>query len=130
MYIYIIFLRQMKHVVMTGLENTNIKSIPMRSLKSGNNSIMDFSKYNENHKIENDIDTRYIEFNKKASAIKLVKTELQQLFETIQTQTNLSKKLFNSTIIKCEKNMNDISDEEDNYSNVSNFTSIITNSSF
>lgn len=115
----------MKKIVTTGLENNN----KFMSMKPESNSMKDFSKYSETRKIE-DIDTQFIEFNKQASAIKSAKTELQQLFETIKTQTNLSKKQFNSTIINYETNINDIiSDEEDNYSNLSNFTSIITDSS-
>lgn len=118
----------MKQIVLTKLENTNNNSVSMATLKSENNLMKDFSNYSDN-KIENDIDIQFIEYNKQASAIKLAKKELIQLFETIKTQASHSKKQFNSTIINFEQNIDDISDEEDNYSNVSNFMSIVTDSS-
>jgi len=116
----------MKQIVLTGLENHNNKSAPTTSMKSkGNDLIKDFTKYGEDNKIdiELDIDTQYTEYNRQASAIKLAKSEINQLFEAINTQTHLSHKLFNSTIID-----NDISDDEDNHSNVTNFISIVTES--
>jgi len=116
----------MKQIVLTELENHNNKSVPTTSMKSkGNDLIKDFIKYDENNKkdIELDIDTRYTEYNRQASAIKLAKKEIHQLFEAINTQTHLSHKLFNSTIVD-----NDISDDEDSHSNVTDFMSIVTES--
>jgi len=120
----------MKQIVLTGLENNDIKSVSMTSLKSGGNPIEDFTKHCENHKnyVEHGIDTKYTEYNREASAIKLAKSELQQLFETIKKQTHHSKKLFNSTFVDNERVLSDISDEEEN-SNVSNFMSVMTHSS-
>ncbi|XP_022159990.1 uncharacterized protein LOC111026252 isoform X2 [Myzus persicae] len=123
-------IKQMKQIVLTGLENNDIKSVSMTSLKSEDNLIKDFPKDCEGHKnyVEHDIGSKYIEYNREASAIKLAKTELQQLFETIKKQTHHSKKLFNSTFVDNERVLSDISDEEEN-SNVSNFMSVVTHSS-
>ncbi|XP_060838606.1 uveal autoantigen with coiled-coil domains and ankyrin repeats protein-like isoform X1 [Rhopalosiphum padi] len=123
-------IKQMKQIVLTGLENNNIKSVSMTSLKSEDNLINDFPKHIEDNKKyeDNDIDTQYTEYNREASAIKLAKTELHQLFETIKTQAYHSKKLFNSTFVDNEKVLSDISDEEES-SNVSNFMSVVTHSS-
>lgn len=119
------FYRQIKQIVFAGIENTNIKSVSTASLKSENNLMKDFSSIKEDNKVvELDIDTQYSEYNKQVSGIKLVKAELQQLFEKLTTQTNISKKMLNSTMIE-----SDISDEEDNHSSISNFKSIITDSS-
>lgn len=117
----------MKQIVLTGLEN-DIKSVSMTSLKSEGNLIKDFPKRVDESCVEHDIDTKYSAYNREASAIKLAKTELQQLFETIKKQTHHSKKLFNSTFVDNERVLSDISDEEEN-SNVSNFMSVVTNSS-
>jgi len=119
----------MKQIVLTGLENNDFKSGSM-TLKSESNLIKDFPKHGGDHKhyVENDIDTKYTEYNREASAIKLAKTELQQLFETIKKQTHHSKKLFNSTFVDNERVLSDISDDEEN-SNVSNFMSVVTHSS-
>lgn len=95
----------------------------MISLKTKNN-VKDISKYNEKC-----IDIQYTKHQQQVSAIKQAKIELQQLFEIIETQTNLSKKLFNSTIIDNEINLSDISDEEDNQSNATNLVSVVTDSS-
>ncbi|XP_050052941.1 uveal autoantigen with coiled-coil domains and ankyrin repeats protein-like isoform X2 [Aphis gossypii] len=124
-------IKQMKQIVLTGLENTNIKSVSMTSLKSEDNLIKDFPKHSEDNKkyVDNDFDTLYSEFNREASAIKLAKTELHQLFETIKTQAYQSKNLFNSTFVDNERVLSDISDEEEG-SNVSNFMSIVTHSSY
>lgn len=125
LYVYFIF-RQMKQIVLTELENHNNKSVPTTSMKSkGSNLIKDFTKYGEDNKIdiELDIDSRYTEYNRQASVIKLAKSEIHQLFEAINTQTHLSHKLFNSTIVD-----NEISDDEDNHSNITNFMSIVTES--
>lgn len=123
-------IKQMKQIVLTGLENTNIKSVSMTSLKSEDNLIKDFPKHSEDNKkyVDNDFDTLYSEYNREASAIKLAKTELHQLFETIKTQAYQSKKLFNSTFVDNERVLSDISDEEES-SNVSNFMSVVTHSS-
>jgi len=118
----------MKQIVLTGLENKDIKSVSMTSLKSEGDLIKDFPKCGDKSYVEHDIDTKYIAYNREASAIKLAKTELQQLFETIKKQTHNSKKLFNSTFVDNEKVLSDISDEEEN-SNVSNFMSVVTHSS-
>lgn len=100
----------------------------MISLKPENN-IIDLSKCSED--IECDINTKYTNYNRQASAIKLAKTELQQLFETIKMQAIHSKQLFSSTVVDDnEKDLSNISDEDDNHSNVSNLMSIVTNSSF
>jgi cell shape-determining protein MreC len=97
----------------------------MISLKSEGQPMKDFSKFNEDNKknIEHNIDLQYTEYNRQAAAIKSAKSELQQLLETIKIQAYHSKKMFNSTVI------DDISDEEDDCSNVSNFMSIATDSS-
>lgn len=120
----------MKQIVLTGLENKNIKSVSMTSLKSEGDRIKDFPKRGEDNKnyVKNEIDTKYTEYNREASAIKIAKTELQQLFETIKKQTHHSKKLFNSTFVDNERVLSDISDDEEN-SNVSNFMSVVTYSS-
>lgn len=113
----------MKNIVLAGIENTDTKPESV-SLKSDIQPMKDFSKYSEdNRDIEHEIDLQYSEYNRQASAIKSAKTELQLLFDTIKTQAYHSKKMFNSTIV------DDISDEEDNYSNISNFMSIVTDSS-
>lgn len=113
----------MKKTVYTGLENRDITS--MASMISEKNVIKDFTKGGEDNKkdIELDIDTQYSEYNRQASAIKLAKTEFEQLFEAISTQTHLSHKLFSSTIVN-----SDISDDEDNQCSGTNFISIITES--
>ncbi|KAL5244688.1 hypothetical protein ACI65C_012098 [Semiaphis heraclei] len=123
-------IKQMKQIVLTGLENKNIKSVSMTSLKSEGDRIKDFPKRGEDNKnyVKNEIDTKYTEYNREASAIKIAKTELQQLFETIKKQTHHSKKLFNSTFVDNERVLSDISDDEEN-SNVSNFMSVVTYSS-
>lgn len=119
------FYRQIKNIVLTGIENADIKHEATISLKSESQPMKDFAKYSEDNKkdIEHDIDLQYSEYNRQASAIKSAKKELQQLFETIQTQAYHSTKMFNSTVV------DDISDEEDICSNVSNFMSIVTDSS-
>ncbi|VVC43530.1 Hypothetical protein CINCED_3A001879 [Cinara cedri] len=120
--------KQMKKGVLAGLEKTNNHTVSI----SENNTIKDLFKYCEDHKnnIEYDIDRQYTNYNRQALAIKLAKTELQQLFETIKMQAILSKKLFSSTIVdENERNLSDMSDEDENHSNVSNFMSIVTNSS-
>lgn len=110
--------------MLTGIKNTDTKSVTTTPLKSEDNPIKDFSKKREDNKVvEGNIDTHYTEYNRQVSTINQVKIELQQLFEKITTQTNISKKMFNSTMIE-----SNISDEEDNHSNVSNFESIITDS--
>lgn len=116
----------MKEIVLSGLENMDIKSISMTSLKSEGNQ-KGYKVNNTN--VENDIDAQYNEYNRQASAIKQAKTELQQLFKTIKTQTNHSKKLFNSTAVDNERILSDISDDEDNHSNLTNFMSVVTDSS-
>lgn len=123
-------IKQMKQNVLTELENNDIKSVSITSLKSEGNLIKDFLKHGEDKKndIGNNINTQYTEYNKEALAIKLARTELQQLFETIKTQAQHSKKLFNSTFVDNERVLSDISDEEEN-SNVSNFMSVVTHSS-
>ncbi|XP_025202636.1 uncharacterized protein LOC112599779 isoform X2 [Melanaphis sacchari] len=123
-------IKQMKQIVLTGLDNTNIETVSMTSLKSEDNLKKDFSMHGEDNKnyINNDLDTQYTEYNRKASAIKLAKTELHQLFETIKTQAYHSKKLFSSTFVDNERVLSDISDEEES-SNVSNFMSVVTHSS-
>ena len=118
----------MKQIVLTGLENKDIKSVSMTSLKSEDDLIKDFPKCGDKSYVEHDIDTNYFAYNREASAIKLAKTELQLLFETIKKQTHNSKKLFNSTFVDNERVLSDISDEEEN-SNVSNFMSVVTHSS-
>lgn len=119
----------MKQIMLAGLENPDVKCVSMPSLKLEGNRMKNFTKYSEENKkyIELDIDTQYTEYNRQASVIKLAKTELNQLFETIKVQANLSKKLLNS--FDNESNLNDISDEEDSCSNVTNCMSIVTNSS-
>lgn len=122
----------MKQIMMlSGLENPDVKSVSMTSLKSEENLLKNFTKYSEENKkyIEYDIDTQYTEYNRQASVIKMAKTELHELFETIKIQANLSKKLFNSSTVDNKRNLNDISDDEDKCSNVTNCTSIVTNSS-
>lgn len=109
----------------SGSDNIDYK---YTALKSENNLIKDYLKFNEVN--EKDIDTQYTEHHQQASFIKQTKTELHQLFETFEIQANLSKKLFHSTIIDDEISLNDMSDEEDNQSNVTNFISIMTNSSY
>ncbi|XP_025414153.1 lamin-like protein isoform X2 [Sipha flava] len=118
-------IKQIKNIVLTGIENTDIKPESMISLKSEGQPMKDFSKFNEDNKknIEHNIDLQYTEYNRQAAAIKSAKSELQQLLETIKIQAYHSKKMFNSTVI------DDISDEEDDCSNVSNFMSIATDSS-
>lgn len=122
----------MKKIMLAGLENN--KSASMTVLKSECNLMKDFSKYSEDSKnnIKQDIDVKYSEYNLKASAIKLAKMELQQLFETVKTQTNISKKLFNSSIIGSEGNLSDLSDDdhEDNQSHFSKCISLVTDSSY
>lgn len=120
----------MKQIVLTGLENKDkdIKSVSMTSLKSEGDLIKDFPKCSDKSYEEHDIDIKCIAYNREASAIKLAKLELQQLFETIKKQTHNSKKLFNSTFVDNERVLSDISDEEEN-SNVSNFMSVVTHSS-
>ncbi|CAI6349374.1 unnamed protein product [Macrosiphum euphorbiae] len=123
-------IKQMKQIVLTGLENKDkdIKSVSMTSLKSEGDLIKDFPKCSDKSYEEHDIDIKCIAYNREASAIKLAKLELQQLFETIKKQTHNSKKLFNSTFVDNERVLSDISDEEEN-SNVSNFMSVVTHSS-
>jgi len=120
----------MKQIVLTGLVNNDIKSVSMTSLKSEGNLMKDFPKHSEDNKnyVEHKINKKYTEYNREASAIKLAKTELQQLFETIKKQSHNSKKLFNSTFVDNEKVLSDISDDEEN-SNASNFMSVVTHSS-
>lgn len=120
----------MKQIMLAGLEIPDVKPVSMTSLKLERNLMKNFTKYSEENKkyIERDIDTQYTEYNRQVSVIKQAKTELHQLFETIKIQANLSKKLFNSSIIDNKRNLNDISDEEDS-SNVTNCMSIVTNSS-
>lgn len=117
----------MKQIVLTGLVNNDINSV---SMKSEGNIIKDFPKVTEVHNkyLAHNKDTQYTQYNREASAIKQAKTELQQLFEAIKTQTHLSKQLFNSTIVDNERNLSDISDEEES-SDVSNFMSVVTHSS-
>jgi len=119
----------MKQIMSDRFQNTDIL---MSTLKLEGNKIKDFSKFNEDNKndIEHDIDIQYTEYNRQASAIKQAKTELDQLFKTIQTQTYISKKLFNSTTVDNERNLSDISDEDDNCSIISNFMSVVTDSSY
>lgn len=121
----------MKKIVLSSLDNADVKFLSMTS-KPDSNFMKDFSESNKDNKntFNHNIDSQYLEYNQKASAIKLAKTELQQLFETIKTQANLSKKLFNSSVVENDNNFSDLSDEEDNHSNVSNFMSIVTDSSY
>lgn len=114
--------------MLNGIENTDI--INSVSLLKSDNPIKGFSKHSENNinNVEYNTDRQYTEYNQKASAIKLAKTELQQLFETIKTQANLSKKLFNSSVVNND-DLSNFSDEEDNYSSVSNLRSVMTDSS-
>lgn len=119
----------MKKFVLPESENINIKSVSMTSSKSEEN-LMNFSKYSKKNKknIEYDIDKQYTEYNRQASTLKLAKTELQELFETIKIKADHSQKQFNSFIVDNERNLSGISDEEDD-SNVTNFMSIVTDSS-
>lgn len=94
--------------------------------ESEGNQKTNMSKFNEiNKTTKHNIDAQYMEYNQQASDLKQAKAELQQLFKTIKSQANLSKKLFNSTFVD-ENGLSDMSDEEDNYSN---FMSIVTDSS-
>lgn len=120
----IIFFRSTKPT--SNLQNIDDKFTLLTSLKT-KTDLKDNSKYNEDYK--KCIGIQYTEHQLQASAIKKAKMELQQLFKTIETQTNLSKKLFNSTLIDNEINVSDISDEEDNQSNATNFISVVTDSS-
>lgn len=97
------------------------------TLESEGNQKTNMPKFNEINKndTKHNIDAQYTEYNQQASDLKLAKAELQQLFKTIKSQANLSKKLFNSTFVD-ENGLSDMSDEEDNYSN---FISIVTDSS-
>jgi len=116
----------MKQIVLTGLDNHSVKSTLITLTKSEENDLfIDVAKDDEDNKkdSEPDIDSQYTEYNRQVSAIKLAKTEFQQLFEAINTQAHLSRKLFTSTSFN-----NDISDDEDNHSNTTNFISVVTES--
>lgn len=121
-------LREMKQILLAGLENPNLSSISMSSLKPDSCQKTGLSKCHEVKKfdIENNIDAQYNEYNRQALALKLSKEELQQLFTTIKLQAYHSKNHFNSTIVDFEKDLSDISDEENNHSN---FMSVVTDSS-
>lgn len=108
------------------MENKDVKSVSF-TLESEGNQKTNMAKFNEINKndTKHNIDAQYMEFNRQASAVKLAKADIQQLFKTIESQANLSKKLFNSTFVD-ENSLSNMSDEEDNYSN---FMSIVTNSS-
>jgi len=118
----------MKQIVLAGLENPNLNSVSITSMKPDGNQKTDLLKCNADNKydIEYNIDTQYTEYNRQASAIKLSKVELQQLFQKIESQAYHSKNLFNSTFVDFEKDLNDISDEENNHSNI---MSVVTDSS-
>lgn len=120
----------MKEIVLAGLEDSDNKS-SMIVQKSEGNLMKDLLKYSEDY-IERDIDVQYSEYNRQATDIKRAKIELQQLFETVKTQTNISKKLFNSSVIESEGNLSDLSDDdyEDNQSQISKCISLVTESSF
>lgn len=109
----------MKPTMLPGLKNIDDKYMSMTSLKTD-------TDLKRNEKCNG---IKYTEHHLQVSAIKQAKLELQQLFETIETQANLSKKLFNATIIDNEINLSDISDEDDNQSNATNLISVVTDSS-
>ncbi|XP_050432088.1 TNF receptor-associated factor family protein DDB_G0272098-like [Adelges cooleyi] len=116
-------IKKMKDIVMSGLENDDFKNVSMASLISNKYPLKSGDE-------DRNIDRQFNEYNRQASAIKSAKFELNQLFDSIKAQTNHSKELFDSTQLYNNSNLlSDISDDEDNYSNKSNFMSVLTNSS-
>ncbi|XP_050541020.1 uncharacterized protein LOC126905401 [Daktulosphaira vitifoliae] len=78
--------------------------------------------------IEKNIDYQFNEYNQEATDLLSNKFELEKIFKNIKAKTNLSEKCFEQTKLNNDTELNDLSDEEDNYSDTSNIQSVKTHS--